>query len=66
MFSKNKKNKKLCLGIEFWKMIFVLKKKKTCLVELIKKFFRTSKTKNMFKSFFFSINKMFSLSNLIL
>ena len=56
MFSERKK--KLCLGTEFWKTVFVLKKqttkKKTCLVELIKKFFRISKTKNMFESFFFN------------
>ena len=45
------KKKKLYLKTEFWKTDFVLKKK--CLVELIKKFFRISKTKNMFKSFCF-------------
>ena len=41
-----KKKKKLCLGTEFCRTVFVLKnKKKTCLVESIKKFFRISKIK---------------------
>ena len=49
------KKKKLCLGTEFWKIVFVLKsKKRTCLVELIKKFFRINKIKNMFESYFFN------------
>ena len=42
------------LGTEFWKTVFVLKKKKkTCLVELIKKI-RINKIKNMFENYFFN------------
>ena len=47
------------MGTEFWKTVFVLKKIKTCFVELIKKFFRISKTKNMFESYFFKLIKCF-------
>ena len=47
------KKKKLCLETELWKTVFILKNKKTCLVELIKKFFKISKTKNMFEIYLF-------------
>ena len=55
------KKENLCMVTEFWKTIVVLKKKKkkTCLVVLIKKFFRISKTKNIFESYFFQLIKCF-------
>ena len=48
----HKKKKKKCIfKTEFWKTVFVIKK--TWLVKLIKKFFRTSKMKkNVWKLFF--------------
>ena len=46
------KKKKIVFGTEFEKQFLLLKK--TCFVELIKKFFRISKIKNMFEIYFFN------------